>query len=301
MHVFKAAIGLALSTALVGAKPPPAPSGTADPQVGYVKILNNGSRELWVANEDGTGAVRLAATGVKSSMSFALGPKSQGLIAYTVPGQVHLLHFVQGSTGVKTDTDTAIVSDGSRHSGPPAISPTGGYIAWVSDVGGGGYGVHVYSLATHSVVNNITSALILSGVVDFSADGSRVIYSETFTPGDTLNVRFMSVPVTGGTPTELGIEGKYGNFRVGPADEIVADTMGDDKGSLWSFPSGATSPTLLTTNGFFPSPRCDSRFVIFARLESGGGSSVRKYELATGLTSTFSTAGDYAPDYFPDC
>lgn len=300
MQISKTAIVLLLSTAVVGAKPPPPPPSTTDPQVGYVKILNNGTRELWVANEDGTGAVRLAATGVKSSMSFALGPKSQGLIAYTVPGEVHLLHFVQGSTGVKTDTDTVIVGDGSRHSGPPAISPTGSYIAWVSDVGGGGYGVHVYSVATHSIVNNITSAMDLSGVVDFSADGSKVIYSETYIPGDTFNIRFMSVPVTGGTPTELGIQGKYGDFRIGPADEIVADTMGDNKGSLWLFPSGATSPTLLTTNGFFPSPRCDSRYVIFARMESSG-SSVRKYELATGLTSTFSTAGVYAPDYFPDC
>jgi hypothetical protein len=299
MHISKALIGLLLSTIIVGAKaPPPPPPGTTDPQVGYVKILNNGVRELWVAREDGTGAVRLAATGVKSSMNIALGPKSQGLIAYVIPGQVHLLHFIQGSNGVKTDTDTAIVSDGSRGSGPPAISPDGRYIAWT---GGATNGIHVYSVATHSIVNNITSAMILSGVVDFSADSSKVIYSETFIPGDTFNVRFMSVPVSGVAPTELGIQGKYGDFRVGPADEIVADTMGDNKGSLWLFPSGATSPTLLTTNGFFPSVRCDSRSVIFARIESGGGSSIRKYELATGLTNTFSTSGDYAPDYFPDC
>ena len=298
MQFSKAAIALLLSTALVGAKAPP--PGTTDPQVGYVKILNNGTRELWVAREDGTGAVRLAATGVKSWMFFGLGPKSQGLLAYAMPGQLHLLHFVQGSNGVKTDTDTVIVNNATNFAGAPAVSPMGSHVAWVGTIAGGGYGIHVYSVATHSIINEVTSSALLSGYVDFSADGSRLIYSETITPGDTLTVGFKSVPVTGGVPTDLGIQGKYGTFRVGPTDEIVTDTGGDPKGSLWLFPSGATSPTLLTTNGYMPSPRCDSGSVIFARIEGSGGTSIRKYEIATGFTTTFSTTG-IAPDYFPDC
>lgn len=301
MQISKAAIALLLSAALAGAKGPPPPPGTTDPQVGYVKILNNGARELWVAREDGTGSVRLAATGAKSWMFFGLGPKSQGLLAYAIPSQLHLLHFVQGSNGVKTDTDTVIVNNATNFAGAPAVSPTGSHVAWVGSIAGGDYGIHVYSVATHSIMNTITSSATLSGWVDFSADGSRIIYSETVTPGDTVTLGFKSVPVTGGTPTDLGIQGKYGTFRVGPADEIVTDTGGDPRGSLWLFPSGATSPTPLTTNGYLPSPRCDSRYVIFARIESSGGTSIRKYEIATGLTTTFSATGGISPDYFPDC
>ena len=298
MQISKAAIGLLLSTAIVGAKAP-APPGTTDPQVGYVKILNNGARELWVSREDGTGAVRLAATGVKSWMFFGLGAKSQGLVAYAIPGQLHLLHFVQGSNGVKTDTDTVIVSNATNFAAAPAVSPSGGYVAWVGNLSGNAYGLHVYSLAAHSIVTNIISSS-LSGFVDFSADGSKVIYTDILDPSDVSNVAFRSVPVGGGAPTDLGIQGRYGPFRVGPTDEIVVDS-GTSNGSLWLFPSGATTPNLLTTNGLFPSIRCDSRVVIFERMNSSGGLSILKYEIGTGLTSTFSTSGDYSPDYFPDC
>lgn len=299
MQISKAAIGLLLSTAIVGAKAPPPPPGTTDPQVGYVKILNNGVRELWVAREDGTGAVRLAATGVKSWMFFGLGGKSQGLVAYAIPGQLHLLHFVQGANGVKTDTDAVIVSNATSFAAAPAVSPTGDYVAWVGNVNGNGNGIHVYSVAAHSIVRNVISSS-LSGFVDFSADGSKIIYTDILNPSDVSNVAFRSVPVSGGAPTDLGIQGRYGPFRVGPADEIVADS-GTLNGSVWLFPSGATSPNLLTTNGLFPSLRCDSRVVIFERTGISGGLSILKYDIGTGLTSTFSMSGYYSPDYFPDC
>lgn len=230
-------------------------------------------------------------------MFFGLGSKSQGLVAYAIPGQLHLLHFVQGSNGVKTDTDTVIVSNGTNFAAAPAVSPTGGYVAWVGSLSGTNYGLHVYSIAAHSIITNVVSSS-LSGFVDFSADGSKVVYTDILNPSDVNNVAFRSVPVSGGTPTDLGIQGHYGPFRVGPADEIVADS-GTSNGSVWLFPSGATSPILVTTNGLFPSLRCDSKVVIFER--SSGGLSILKYDLGTGLTSTFSTSGDYSPDYFPDC
>ena len=296
MHFSKAAIVLVLSTAILGAKPPPPPS-TNDPQVGYIKILNNGTRELRVANEDGTGSVLLASTGSHSGMTMSLGPKSLGLIAYAVPGQIRLLRFVKGPTGIKKDSDTVIASSG-RVMSNLAFSPTGERLAWLGAIGGS-YGIHVYDLASGSITNTITSTTNLSDL-DFSADGSSIIYSETLTLADTRHVRFRSAPADGGAATDLGIEGLYGSFSVGPADEIVADTMGEPNGPLWLIASGSTSPVQLT-NGYAPAVRCDSRYVILQRIEGSATVSLRKYEVATGLVSTFSTSGNYWPDYFPDC
>jgi hypothetical protein len=287
-----------LSAAIIGAKPaPPPPPSPVDPQVGYIKILTSGARELRLAREDGTGSIRLAATGSHGQMTMALGPKSQGLIAYVVPGQLHLLHFVQGSMGPQLASDEVIATNGNSV-GNVAISPTGSHIAWITNPGAD-YGIHVYSVASHLETQTIAPTTYF-GDVDFSADGSRIIYSENLYPTDYLTVRFKSVPVGGGGATDLGIEGKYGNFSVGPTDEIVADTMGDSAGAISLFPAGATSPTRLT-NGYYPAIRCDSAYVIFQRIGNRSAVSINKYELASGLTNTFSSSGNYWPDYFPDC
>ena len=138
MKLAKAAVAMLLSGALIGGKPvPPPPPGPVDPQVGYIKILGSGARELRLAREDGTGSVLLASTPSHSQMTMALGPKSLELIAYVVPGKLHLLHFVQGSTGPKLDTDEVIATDGGINSvGNVAFSPTGSHIAWITRTGG---------------------------------------------------------------------------------------------------------------------------------------------------------------------
>jgi len=297
MKLSKAAVALLLSSALVGAKPAPPPPSPVDPQVGYIRILGSGARELRLAREDGTGSVLLASTPSHGQMTMALGPKSLGLIAYVVPGKLHLLHFVQGSTGPATDTDQVIATDGGVNSvGNVAFSPTGSHVAWIT-APGANCAIHVYSVASHSETQTISPSTYF-GDVDFSSDGSRIIYTENL-PGDTLTVRFKSVPVGGGPMTDLGIEGKYGTFSVGPANEIVADTMGDPNGSIWLFPASATTPTRVT-NGYYPAIRCDSAVVIFQRIGNRSAVSILKYDLATGLTNTFSTSGNYWPDYFPD-
>jgi hypothetical protein len=162
--------------------------------------------------------------------------------------------------------------------------------------------IYLYDVATgqSSPLLSVTGGYI--GDLDFSHDGSQVIYSVTTSP-DLLQVELRSVPVAGGNPTVLPISGQYGDFRVGHQDDrIVADTMGNFDGLSKLISADGSTVTPLR-NGYVPDLRCDDAVVIL-QVRNGdkqGTVSLLKYEIATGVTTTFSRSGNYWPDYFPDC
>lgn len=288
---------IASSNIALAAKPPS--GGTTDPKIGYVKILSSGARELRLANEDGTGSVKLASTPNHGQMTLSLGPHSSHKISYNDGGKLHLLTYEIGATGPQTVSDLIIVDTTSRGFGYHRFSPTGAYVVYVMP---GTDDIYLYDVTSgqSAFLFSVTDGHIAD--LDFSHDGSNVIYSVTTSP-DFLQVEFRSIPVTGGSPTILPISGQYGNFRVGHQDDrIVADTMGNFDGlSKLISADGATVTPLR--NGYAPDLRCDDAVVIL-QLRNGdrqGTVSLLKYEIATGITTTFSKSGNYWADYFPDC
>jgi hypothetical protein len=76
--------------------------------------------------------------------------------------------------------------------------------------------------------------------------------------------------------------------------------MGDMNGAITLFPADGGFSSRLT-NGSFPALRCDDQVIAF-QLRTSTGVSLLKYDITTGLTSTFSSSGtNMSPDYFPDC
>lgn len=296
-----AAISIALGTAAIAAKPPSGGGGgggTTNPKVGYVQILSSGVRELRLANEDGTGSVKLASTPNHGQMTLSLGPRSSGKISYNDGGKLHLLTYSVGATGPQTVNDIVIVDTTGRSFAYHRFSPTGAHIVYVMP---GTNAMYLYNVGSGqaSSLLSVTDGYIVD--LDFSHDGSNVIYSVVPSLG-SQQVEFRSVPVGGGNPTVLPISGQYGDFRVGHQDDrIVADILGSFDGV---FKLISTSGALTDlTSGYVPDLRCDDAVVIFQRVNHDKQSTVSllKYEIATGITTTFSRSGAYWPDYFPDC
>jgi hypothetical protein len=294
------AFALAFGSGAFAAKPPlPSGGGPYDPKLGYVTILPSGARELRLANEDGTGSVKLASTPNHGQMTLSLGPRSSHKISYNDGGNLHLLTYEIGASGPRTVSDVVIVGTTSRGFGYHRFSPTGAQITYVQP---GTNDIYLYNVGSGS------SSLLLSvsdgyiGDLDFSHDGSQVIYSVT-PSADFLTVGFRSVSVAGGSPTTLPITGKYGGFRVGHQDDrIVADTMGNLDGLSKLISADGSTVTSLR-NGYSPDLRCDDAVVIL-QVRNGDKQatvSLLKYEIATGISTTFSRSGNYWPDYFPDC
>lgn len=298
-HLITAAFALVLGSTAFAAKPPTSGGGTTNPKLGYVAILSSGARELRLANEDGTGSVKLASTANHGQMTLSLGPHASGKLSYNDGGNLHLLTYEVGATGPRTVSDVVIVGTSSRGFGYHRFSPTGAHIAYVMP---GTNDIYLYDVATgqSSPLLSVTGGYI--GDLDFSHDGSQVIYSVTTSP-DLLQVELRAVPVAGGNPTVLPISGQYGDFRVGHQDDrIVADTMGNFDGLSKLISADGSTVTPLR-NGYVPDLRCDDAVVIL-QVRNGdkqGTVSLLKYEIATGVTTTFSRSGNYWPDYFPDC
>lgn len=295
-----AVLALGLCSPAMAGKPPSGGGGTTNPKVGYVAILSSGVRELRLANEDGTGSVKLANTPNHGQMTLSLGPRSagSGKVSYNDGGKLHLLAYAIGATGPQTVSDVIIVNTASNSFPMHRFSPTGTQIAYVMP---GTNDMYLYEVASaqSSPLLSVADGYIVD--MDFSHDGAKVIYSVV--PSlNSQQAEFRSVPVGGGSPTVLPISGPYGNFRVGHQDDrIVADIPGNPDGIFKLISPGGAASSL--TSGYVPDLRCDDAVVIFQRLNHDRQSTVSllKYEIATGITTTFSRSGAYWPDYFPDC
>jgi len=265
------------------------PGGTTNPEVGFVRILSNGSRELRVSAEDGTGASVLHSAG-RAQMFVSMGPRPQHQIAFSEGGKVRLLTYEVTSTSLKTTNIQTLVDMNTSGSQSFDFSPTGAHVAWINP--------RDYTIYLYNVASNQTSPLLTTqnrtGDATFTKDGESLMFLEEVSESDYV---LKSVPITGGSPVELGYRGNIMQVEAGRTDDRLVLVYYDH--TMEMVPAGGGTRVRLP-NGYAPSLRCDDRVVIFQRAYNGGVS-LHKYDLQTGLTSTFSNKDLYWPDYYPDC
>lgn len=277
----------ALSGPVTAGKPPSTPPASSDPDIGFIYTGSNGTKEVRLAEEDGTGWATLASG---SDIGFlALGPRSQHQLAYSKGNSIRLLTYSITSTGPKTVSDVQIAAL-DRSSPRMRFSPTGTHIAYVwpsrDDI-------YVYDLSTgqnHLVVDSHDT---LIADVDFSPDGATLIYDQG-SPSDLTHIQFKTIGVNGGSPSNLPINGDYDYFRLShDGSSVVASMLTSWSGSVRIVPVSGGTPTTLTT-GYNPSFNCSDGVVLFQRRDVAkhgqSPTSMLKYNLSTGLTSTFSTS-----------
>jgi hypothetical protein len=229
---------------------------------------------------------------------MSLSPRWKRQIVYTDGPAIRILTYEITSGGPRTLSNVPLIDFGSGIPANVDFSPAGTHVVYLDPRD---KGIYIHDLSSGIRTQIAAQAQELMDL-EFNHDGSKVIYSLTIDP-TLLNVQFKSVPVTGGLVTDLPIQGKYGSFNVGHSDDrIVADTPGDwDTGAITLISEDGSSLTRLAT-GYAPAFYCGSHLLYQRRnLSSKGAVSILKLDLASGTTSTYSSADNMWADGYPDC
>ena len=107
----------------------------------------------------------------------------------------------------------------------------------------------------------------------------------------------------GGASTNLTINGDYGYFRRANDGRIVVDTATTYQGFIKLFAAGGGTSVNLAI-GFRPSFNCTGTMVMFQKRDpvkrGNSPTSILRYDLGTGSTSTFSTSDRSGAEYLCD-
>lgn len=291
-HVRTALVLALLATAqpTSGAKPPPPAPGTSNPEIGYIRKASNRS-DFVLSNEDGTGASTIYSSRESGQMSVHLGPRADRTFALVQGGKISIGRYKQVATGLALDTLTpihngnhigAIDAEFSRDGDSIVYMRNATMQIWRYDVSAGTQSMLV-DLATYG------------GGMSISRDGSTVYYVENLSPGVEA---LKSVPMAGGTPTDLGLRGSYVDTEAANTkDELLLVTGSPNSIKRYDL---ATGTVTHVTNGMEPAYKCDDSRIVYA-LSTGSGLSILYRDEPSGAPGTLSTSGIYWPDYIPAC
>lgn len=273
--------------AIAGSKP--SPVGTSSAEVIYT-LTGRNSYELFVSNEDGTGAVSLFKS--TSQLNGRLGPRADRTVAFWNGGELNLLHYDITSTGVKPGARQLLLNSGRRFASPFDFS--GQDIAWWHPETGK---LHVYNLVNGDSVIATVPALTS---VSFSPDGASIFYAEATGP-TTHSIR--SIPKVGGAASDYGISGYIYGFDSGHQSNAFAvayQVAGVGPHLDYIPPSQSSGVTFA--NGSDGAFRCDDKVIIYRRSSGGNSVSTLKYNVVSNSTSTFSTNSNIIfASYMPTC
>lgn len=268
---------LAVASSATAARP--AASGTTSPQIAYVRAGTSGSRQLMVANEDGSGAKAIYAS--PRMLSGELGP--DGYIYFWDGGSFNRMPAAGGTRQPLFDSSGTV----ARHSD---LSKDGRSIAWYSPNAG--------MLLRYDIGGQQTPLTATATVLDLTYDytGSSIIYVEQV--NDT-QYEVKSVPATGGTPSSLGLVGGYANVDSAHADGTLVLTVyqqGVPYLELWK---PGMSGSMRIAQGYNGTYRCDDSAILFDRMASSGAALYRR--ASSGAITLVAKPESIFPSYKPVC
>jgi Tol biopolymer transport system component len=278
-----------------GAKPPPPPPGTSNPEIGYIRTSGGTRRsyEFILSNEDGTGRSIIYSTREIGHMAVHMGPRADRTFALVQGGKISIGRYKQVATGLALDTLTEIYN--GNHSGAidAEFSRDGDSIVYMRNASMQIWRYDVSSGEERMLVDLAT----YGGGMSVSRDNSTVYYVES--EGSTV-AALKSVPMAGGTPTDLGLRGNYLDTEAANTkDELLLTEhfTGGDRLKRYDLASGSLTDV---TNGYEPGYKCDDSRIVYV-LNTGRDVSILYRDEPSGAPGTLSTSGLYWPDYIPTC
>lgn len=283
---------LATSQSAHSGKPQP-PAGTTNPEIGYIRINKGNSSDFILSNEDGTGASTIYSSRDIGQMAVHLGPRAERTFALVQGGKISLGRYKQVATGLALDTLTQIYNGNHAGAIDAEFSRDGDNIVYMRNA--------TSQIWRYDVASGAQTMLVdmagIGGGVSISRDGSTVYYVEEVSSG--VNA-LKSVPMAGGSPTDLGLSGLYGDTEAANTkDELLLTDQSGGVNRLKRYDL-ATGDVTNVTNGYKPAYKCDDSRIVYV-LNTGGAVSILYRDEPSGAGGTLSTSGLYWPDYMPTC
>lgn len=289
----KAALLALCASTLISAKPAPSPS-TTDPQIAYVNISGGTRRnyQLRVANEDGTGAATIYSSRDIGQMVPHMGPRADRTILLVQGSNLSLVRYESTSTGTKLTSIEPLPAIGSAPGAQEvAFSPDGKkFVSFAQN----DMTFWVFDLVTRTFSPLLQLAATPHNFA-FSRDGSSLVYLDHVSDTDAI---LKSVPLSGGTPVELGIRGDF--WDVEPAHQsdgyVIVRGVGIKTSRIEYHPAGGGA-TVDLAQGYAPSLKCNDGTVIYQQVQADSSVKLLRVDVATKSGFTTSTSGNYWPDY----
>jgi Tol biopolymer transport system component len=272
----------------------PVPSGTSNPEIGYVNISGGARRNyaLRLANEDGTGANTIYSSRDVGQMVPHMGPRADRTILLVQGSKLSLVRYEPTSTGTKLTSIEPLPAIGSAPGAQEvAFSPDGKKFVLFAQ---NDMKFWVFDLVTR-VFSPLLQLAATPHNFAFSRDGSSLIYLDHVSNTDAI---LKSVSLSGGAPVELGIRGDF--WDVEPAhqsDGFILVRGVDTKTSRVEYHPATGGATSDLAQGYAPSLKCDDSTVIYQQVQADSTVKLLRIELATTSGFTTSTIGNYWPDY----
>lgn len=296
MKLLRTALVLALlSTAQPVHSGKPAPPGTSNPEIGYIRI-SGGVRnqyEFILSNEDGTGKSIIYSTREIGQMAVHLGPRADRTFALVQGGKISIGRYKQVATGLALDTLSTIYNGNHAGAIDAEFSRDGSSIVYMRNATMQIWRYDVSSGAQTMLVDLAT----YGGGMSVSRDGATVYYVES--EGPTV-AALKSVPMAGGAPTDLNLRGYYLDTEAANTkDELLLTEhfTGGNRLLRYDLASGSLA---TVTNGYEPGYKCDDSRIVYV-LDTGRDVSILYRDEPSGAPGTLSTSGLYWPDYMPTC
>ncbi len=284
---------MSLSILLIGLLVAPSVA-LADPSLAIMKQKPNRTRDVVLANDDGSGQYVIYNSKERSAYVRAGGPRSGHMLLLVESTKASLLNYRIGAKGPVFASIKALpISVGYTAD----LSPDGSSVAYYDTVSNS-YRLYQLIDGSSTPLASLPSGY-RSDVVVFTRDGASVLYS--FRSVATNLPEYYTVPVTGGPSVSVPVSGKLINQETALDGGFLLErtTGGVGSSSIERFPQSGGSGTYLAP-GARPSLNCTDSSVFFQLSSLGAPTRVLRLDLATG--STFDVgSGYYAPAYLKPC
>lgn len=285
---------MSLSILLIGLLVAPSVA-LADPSLAIMKQKPNRTRDVVLANDDGSGQYVIYNSKERSAYVRAGGPRSGHMLLLVENTKASLLNYRIGAKGPVFASIKALpISVGYTAD----LSPDGSSVAYYDTVSNS-YRLYRLSDGSSTPLASLPSGY-RSEVVVFTRDGASVLYS--FRNVATNLPEYYTVPVTGGPSVSVPVSGKLINQETaldgGYLLERTTGAIGSS--SIERFSQAGGSGTYLAP-GARPSLSCNDSSVFFQLSSLGAPTRVLRLDLATGSTFDVASNGYYAPAYLKPC
>lgn len=268
-------------------------NGTNDPEIGYLKLLKNGIREVYVADEDGSGP-RLLTSG-RNFSSLVAGPKFTRTLLLNDVSFVRRVVWASGSGGVVVQSNSVLPISGTAGD----ISPNGTLLAYY-DASAQAY--RTFDLGTGAIrsIYPLKAGTFGNGVHRFDATGTAVLIVER--NSTTRVAELIRVPLDGTPPTTTGIiDANLSTFTVA-TDGTIYMTFAQVGSSqvIRSFAPGDSTGSYVTL-GTSPNLSCDGASLLFQRSVADGSVVILRRDLATSSEQVIVGASSFSPSGMTPC
>jgi Tol biopolymer transport system component len=292
--------------------PPTVSAASPEGRICFVRTSNDGSRDLYIVNADGTGLER-ATTDIRVEGTNVWSPDGRRILIQATVNNIQTVLRLDVGPDNKVTQALQLTADAQADSVSPAWSPDGAQIAFQSKRDGGDYQIFVMNVDGNNK-RRLSGGKGYAGQPAWSPDGKSIAYVQG-DEADRLKPKEIYVASVadeegaeaGAEPKQITSAGKALSRPIWSPDGatiVYAEYLGDRFATLNAMNADGTNARVLVEQGanqghhFSP---VDDR-IAYNSVDMATGSNIFIVRASGGMVSELTplSGDDYQPTWSPD-